>query len=537
MICEIVHQPRIDLPKGSKWQDFQTFVNAFGNSRVVVRACANIPLAAFKEHQKAFSKYLLVEPNQEKNRLNRKRKRFFNSKPLRYPLYFVHKNKFACVPRYFALALTNGTLWKSLCVDGETLTPAQRQKQPKLRLFDYQERVANVLYERFSREGPQGALVEMGCGLGKTFFTIEFIRRFGRRALVVVHQDNILQQWLARFRFCLPGCSIGRVQQDSFEVEGHGVVLCMIHTLCKRPFPPDAFQQFGLVVFDEVHHICAKMFSTCVRHFPCRCRLGLTATPRRKDGLGHVISWLVGPRICRVRRQHQQVKVHWVDDRTEYGPPVVNRKTGQLCYTSMLRRLCANTARTQRIARIVAGEVRQNGRTVLVASGWSKKKHLGHIFKALEPLLAPKLPRARLVLKYLFRAQKWTTFVHAAVLAFLYPTVGFFVGESSKKNKMLRKQLVCLRRVVLTTFKMGEEAMDIPTINTILLAMPKKGMEQMVGRITRGATLDGKLYPKVIDLVDTNVGVCANMADHRRREYKQLGFELVRADAATQSTS
>lgn len=525
MLCTILPNPSIDFPKSVRKKDIDSVRQALDSSKVVVRSCANIPHSIFLRHREAFENLLLVEPNAEKNKQNRKRKRFWGRKPRKYPLYFFPNEKTVCLPTFFVLGLTNGRYRKHLCSMGSPLTTKQKTKQPKLNLYGYQESVAEALLQRLRRPGPQGAQVVMGCGLGKTFFTIECIRRLGLRTLIVTHQDNISSQWGDRLAYGLPACTIGRVQQDVFDVDGHGVVICMIHTLCKRPFKPGTFSDFGLVVFDEVHHICAEMFSKCLRHLPCRCRIGLTATPRRKDGLGHVISWLIGPRICSVVRKTHKVQIKIVEDKTDYGPPIVNRKTQQLCYNSMLRQLCSNTKRTQRLAEIIAQEVLQQGRTVLVASGWAKNKHLGKIYDALYPLLTPGLRQTQDVLREIFPKKTAASLVHETIAAFVHPTIGYFVGESSKKNKKKRQEEVCLRRVVLTTFKMGEEAMDIPTINTLVLAMPKKGMEQMVGRITRG-TSNKKFFPKVIDLVDSNVGVCRNMAAHRRREYRQLGYKI-----------
>ena len=293
MLCTILPNPSIDFPKSVQKKDIDSVRQALDSSKVVVRSCANIPHSIFLRHRTAFENLLLVEPNAEKNKQNRKRKRFWGRKPRKYPLYFFPNEKTVCLPTFFVLGLTNGRYRKHLCSMGSPLTTKQKTKQPKLNLYGYQESVAEALLQRLRRPGPQGAQVVMGCGLGKTFFTIECIRRLGLRTLIVTHQDNISSQWGDRLAYGLPACTIGRVQQDVFDVDGHGVVICMIHTLCKRPFKPGTFSDFGLVVFDEVHHICAEMFSKCLRHLPCRCRIGLTATPpsKRRAGTRHQLAY------------------------------------------------------------------------------------------------------------------------------------------------------------------------------------------------------------------------------------------------------
>ena len=56
--------------------------------------------------------------------------------------------------------------------------------------------------------------------------------------------------------------------------------------------------------------------------------------------------------------------------------------------------------------------------------------------------------------------------------------------------------------VILGTFSMAAEGMDIPKLNTIILASPKSNIEQAVGRILRQEAKDRKFVPLVIDIID-----------------------------------
>ena len=73
----------------------------------------------------------------------------------------------------------------------------------------------------------------------------------------------------------------------------------MVQTLLRRDLAP-VRDRFGLVILDEAHHCPAETFKSVVQHFAARYRIGLTATPTRKDRLHPVLFDVVGPIVHRV---------------------------------------------------------------------------------------------------------------------------------------------------------------------------------------------------------------------------------------------
>jgi superfamily II DNA or RNA helicase len=57
--------------------------------------------------------------------------------------------------------------------------------------------------------------------------------------------------------------------------------------------------EFGLVVFDECHHLPSEAYATAARACLAPYRLGLTATPERTDGREALLDALVGPQVYR----------------------------------------------------------------------------------------------------------------------------------------------------------------------------------------------------------------------------------------------
>ena len=200
-------------------------------------------------------------------------------------------------------------------------------------LRDYQTAICGAVLKELKKGGPRGCLILAKCGVGKTFMAIYIAKMLGVRVAVLLHKSGLVDQWVEQFQKLWPEISVGIVQGAQEDVAGHGVVIFMIQTVVRRPYKRNQYNSFGLVINDESHRICARTFSRCLKHFPARCRLGLTATPNRADGLGYSLTWMLGGPICSVARSKDTVKtvrVRCLSDDSLYGPPKRNYR-GKLC--------------------------------------------------------------------------------------------------------------------------------------------------------------------------------------------------------------
>ena len=286
MQCRVERNPTVEIPKHLRaaWRS----VVAYGKTEPypVLRVRAQAALEATRAPP-ALTELLTVAPKGGGR---------FQPKP--YTLLQKACERFVCFPRGLGLAL-GFTVTKTLCVSGEPLNP----DLPNISLRPYQRAAVDSVCARLSAGPVAGGLLVASCGAGKTVMGLEIVRRLGRRAAVVVHKDFLMQQWAARIRQFLPGAKVGIVQRDVAEVDGCDIVLCMIQTLAARAGLHSKLASIGIVLYDETHHICAKSFCKSLSLFPARMRLGLTATPDRADGLGDLVTWMVGPVVCRVRRR------------------------------------------------------------------------------------------------------------------------------------------------------------------------------------------------------------------------------------------
>ena len=401
------------------------------------------------------------------------------SPPVRYPV-FSESGSYVRVPRSYGRAQF-GAPKQDLTDPG-----ARISAQFCGTLLPYQEQAVDRVCEALQAGGPQEAMLEAGCGCGKTVMSIAVAARMGVRTAVLVHKDFLAQQWKERINTFLPDATVGVVQRNRVESDAD-VVIFMIHSVVSGRYGSDVFAGLGLVVVDEAHHLCARTFSKSMTLFPGRYRLGLTATPDRRDGLGFALHYFLGPTVFKVTRAYADVDVRVV----RYGAG--NHReifiSGRPAFTQMVTRLVKDAKRTELIVdEIVA--LADAGRRIIVMS--DRLHHLD-------------------VLMRLVQEQRSLV------------SCGKYVGETTKRGKRKRGKVQEEARVIFSTYRMGEEGLDIASLDALVLATPKRAVEQTVGRIMRAHP--DKKKPLVVDILDP-FSIFWGMHNARRRFYTESGFTM-----------
>jgi len=327
-----------------------------------------------------------------------------------------------------------------------------------------------------------GGVLSLPCGFGKTTVALALSSQLKVRAMIVVHKEFLANQWVEKIKEFCPGATIGRVQGDTFDVE-KDFVIAMIQTMCMRDFDKRAFDSIGLLIVDEAHHIGAPAFSQFMFKICPKFTLGLTATPDRKDGLTRLLYWFLGPEFFKVERVNQattKVKtLDYVDEAFKEAPPVT--RFGQLNMAAMINIVTELEARNDLIVETVE-EAFTNGRRVLVLS--DRREHCFHLQNRLGS-------KAKL-----------------------------YVG--GMKEKDLEES--AKSPVVVATFQLAHEGLDIPALDTVILATPKSDIKQSIGRIMRETK--GKVNdPLIYDIAD-HWSVFFAMYRKRLKVYREGGFEL-----------
>jgi len=412
---------------------------------------------------------------------------FGGGAPPRYPLY-RESAKRIYVPRAFGLQrygppakdlLGEGDPAPGLTFDG-TLRPEQRA-------------AVDAFLTAARDPTRRGGLIVVGCGGGKTVMAIHVACALGRKTLIVAHKAFLLEQWRERLGQYAPAASVGLVKQDKVDVAGRDVVLASLQSLAMRDYPADMLDGVGLVVVDECHHIAAEVFCRALPKINAGVALGLSATPDRNDGLSCVFEWFLG-RACFVgeRRADAAVVVRMLDY-VHAG----DEAYGQEHFIGFGARPARNTAR-------MVNEL---------AACPSRNAFLA---EALLAAMADHPDRRVLVLSER-RAQ--LVDMERRLRASGVDRIGYYVG--GRKQKDLDE--AATQRVLLGTFAMAAEGMDIPDLGLLLLASPTGNVEQAVGRVRRraGATA------LVLDVTD-GFGHFPGLAKRRAKFYRDERFEVVR---------
>lgn len=336
--------------------------------------------------------------------------------------------------------------------------PETITKEFKGALRDYQQEAL----DRFFENTKTGGVLSLGCGLGKTCVALAIACRLGLKTLVLVHKEFLANQWRERIREFVPDASIGLIQGPAFDIHNKDFVIGMIQTICQEN--PRDFTSFGLLIVDEAHHIGAPVFSQCLFKVCTKYTLGLTATPERADGLTRLLYWFLGPEFYRLEnKQHATVHVH------KHDP--VNPPAG---IVDLITWLCDLPKRNELIVDIIN---KCQGRKVLVLS--DRRLHCEFLQK--------QIPYSALYMGGMSRE----------------------VLEAAEKNS-----------VIIGTYSLANEGLDIPDLDTLIMATPKSAIKQTVGRILRGCS---KNPPVVHDIQDS----CLYGMWHKRKlVYEELGFTI-----------
>ena len=253
----------------------------------------------------------------------------------------------------------------------------------------------------------------------------------------------------------------------------------MIQTLLNRQYPEELFEQFRLLVFDEAHHVGAPSFSRCMRSLQLPYTLGLTATPRRKDGLQKLLHWVLGPMAHQETMDRKDVVVQVVKFAcTEFDQPQPINRQGNVDSCAVISTLVDNARRNDKIVEIV-DNAHAEGRDILVLT--HRRAHCEYLAKTLQ--------------------QK-----------------GVDVGLCMGKIKDTR------HKVLVATYALVSEGFDEPRLNTLVLATPASDVTQAAGRILRSKNPD--LTPLIVNVYDF-WGSCHAQFSKRKGFYTKSGFRLV----------
>lgn len=361
-----------------------------------------------------------------------------------------------------------------------------------INLYPYQKRaVESALHAK------NGVLV-MPCGSGKTACGLDIIARVGGRALWLTHTQDLLNQSYERARATLDTEGLyGKITAGKVNV-GTAITFATVQTLSRLDLAR-FIDTWDVIIVDECAHCCGSptkvtQFYKVLTNLSARYKIGLTATPKRADGLERAMFALLGNKICEITREEVAdttcpIRVERIE--TGYTPEynAVLLGDGTLNYNALVDDLTHDEKRFE----FVSDTINSIDGSMLV---------LGNRVEYLQRLAD---------------ADKGT--------AVCLSTMGQSKKAKAERKEVLRKLDEGEIDTVYATYQLAKEGLDIPSLQYVVFATPEKDettVIQSAGRVGRKA--DGKAYGIVIDFRDS-FGLYNGWAKKRDKHYKKLNIQ------------
>jgi len=364
-------------------------------------------------------------------------------------------------------------------------------------LRDYQTNVLNEYLKAVEfgisddkNKGNGSALIELWTGAGKTVLGLKIIEVLKKKTIIFVHKTFLKNQWIERIQQYLPNARIGSIQGQNIDIEDKDIVLAMIQSVSMKTYNDTLFDSFGLSIYDECHHMSSEVFCNCLKKCNTLYGLGLSATMNRKDGLTNVFKMYLGDicyKHCKKGTEDDVLvkAIEFTIDDAEYNEVEVDFR-GQVKYSTMVNKVSNLNLRSDFIVYVLESELFINPNQQFIV-----------------------LAQTKCLLNYLYSA-----LVHKNVAS-----VGYYIG-GMKESELKKSES---KTIILATFSMAAEALDIKSLTSLLLASPKSDIVQAVGRILR----EKHSNPLVIDIIDGH-NVFQNQFKKRRAFYNQKNYRIFR---------
>ncbi len=458
------------------------------------------------------------------------------------PIFMFHEdfdgNRFG-IPRWFYLQNASGSHNEILDIThGNEMLDLETKWRP-VGPYAEQEHSTAALYHALTQNGWGGAILNAGCGTGKTVVALEVARRLKRQTLVFCHKEFLVDQWEERILDMMPDARIGRVKQKKCDYKDKDFVLALMQSLAREDgtrYPKEFYEStFGTVIGDELRRSGSQTWSRILPMFKSAYRIGLDATLRRADGAENAFWYHISDVTYRATSESMVPKLRWIRSATTLHDIRRGRysvRKEKLNSAQLLSQVAMDRMRNDAIIDQILRSTRAGRKTIVMSERLEQLKYLAD--SVLNRLFSMDLPFEATVGYY---TGEWFTGE-----VYEKGTRGHRRGEPKKKkrsNEELEKAKEA--NVVFATKQMVQDALDISALDVIIFATPIGDPEQATGRIRRwclpaekkcnrycrwrAGKCTGKPDPVVVDIDDYKIGPLIGKRRKRERFYEEIGAE------------
>ena len=361
-----------------------------------------------------------------------------------------------------------------------------------IKLYDYQEKAVNSLIRA------QGGILQSKAGSGKTRMGIATICRMGKKTLWLTHTNELLNQSYNAAAEFIDKKLLGKITAGKMQI-AEGITFATVQTLSKADLNALRYE-WDMIVVDECHRCAgtinkATMFSKVLNNLAARYKYGLSATLHRADGLILCTYSLLGGVAHTV--PDSVVNTMRVEIQRKDTGVQISRKCldtdGTLVYARLINYLAEHGWRNE----IIENDIEQltvQGHSIILLS--DRVSHLQTLYSMLPEWMRDE-----------------TVILHGKV-------------KKQDREIALEQMRNKEKHILLATYQLAKEGLDVPCLDRLLLATPVKDyaiVVQSVGRIAR--VCEGKGTPVVYDYVD-DIGFLQGMWKKRCTSYRKDGCIL-----------
>ena len=359
-------------------------------------------------------------------------------------------------------------------------------------------------------------ILHAATAFGKTVVSSAIIAQKKINTLIILESSELIEQWkeaLEKFLNINEGLptyetKTGRVRkrksligtlQGAHDSMTGIIDIAMAGSLCKKGKYHKMMNEYGLVLIDECHHSASETIANVLKEVKAKYVYGVTATPKRGDGLEKINFMLIGPirysYTAKEKAKEQGIQ-HLVYPRFTRTVPPRGVITDKMHPNEAYEIIHNNDVRDEQIIEDVKNCVAA-GRTPVVLSRY--KDHSEKFYERLKSYA---------------------------------DHVFLMTGNNSKKEH--RKILEQMHQVdknesliLIATGSLVGEGFDFPRLDTLFMATPvsfRGVVEQYAGRLNRDYA--GKENVIIYDYVDNHIPMFNNMYMKRLKAYKQIGYEF-----------
>lgn len=350
-----------------------------------------------------------------------------------------------------------------------------------LPLYPYQENAIKAL------KNAKNGILEAPCGSGKTQIGIGLIQALGQKALWLTHTKDLLTQSMERAKQYFDG-DFGTITNGKVNI-GNDITFATVQTMTKLDLTQYE-DEFNVVIVDECHRVAGTptkvmQFYKVLSHLKARHKFGLSATLDRVDGLLKSTFSLLGDIVHQINEE-------------EVGDKII-KANHELVATDLLdSEAYLETDGTFNYMKLIDYIISNDERNVLIASNIAKFRFSHHL------VLSHRVEHLNVLKAKLDSIEVKCAMVYGSL-------------SKDKREDIFNEMREGNINVLLATYQLAKEGLDIPILDKLHLATPNKNkaiVKQSAGRIERN--IEGKENPIIYDYVDVRIGYCLAMYKKRK---------------------